>query len=137
MWIDGSCRYNPGSGGWAAILVQGEYKKELSGGEPQATNNKMELRAALEGLKSLKTNKKRKVNLYTDSEYVRWVLRGVMRKIPKKNARLIAELLEVAENHDVECVKVKGHADIKKNERAHNLAQRESAEMALQNLLEN
>ncbi len=118
------------------MLISGERVKEISGGEPQATNNEMELRAALEGLKALKTNKKRKVNLYTDSEYVRWVLTGVMRKVPKANARLIAELLEVAENHEVECIKVKGHADIKKNEQAHDLAQRESAKMALRNLFE-
>ena len=96
----------------------------------------MELRAAVKGLKALKTNKKRKVNIYTDSEYVRWVLTGIMRKVPKANAGLIAELLEVADDHDVECVKVEGHADIEKNERAHDLAQREGAKMALRSLLE-
>ena len=68
LYTDGACRGNPGRGGWGAVLVYGKYERELSGGEPMTTNNRMELMAAIEGLSALKESCE--VDLYTDSKYL-------------------------------------------------------------------
>ena len=114
LFSDGSCLDNPGPGGWAYILEYGEHKKTASGGEAHTTNNQMELRAAIEGLKALK--QPCRVRLYTDSSYVAnavnaW-LEGWVKKSFKnvKNVPLWQEYLAASEPHEVEAIWVKGHA---------------------------
>ncbi|MGB7205956.1 MAG: ribonuclease HI [Anderseniella sp.] len=131
IYTDGACSGNPGPGGWGAILVSGSNRKEMSGGEAETTNNRMELRAAIEALNALK--RPCKVALYTDSVYVRdgitkWI-HGWQRngwksaaKKPVKNAELWQELLKSRERHDVDWHWVKGHAGHPENERADELA---------------
>ncbi|MCD2324662.1 ribonuclease HI [Sphingomonas sp. IC-56] len=131
MFTDGACKGNPGKGGWGVLLRMGETEKELSGGEPHTTNNRMELMAAIQGLKALK--RPCRVTLSTDSRYVmdgltKWI-HGWMKngwrtadKKPVKNAELWQELLAAAEPHRVEWVWVKGHAGHPGNERADKLA---------------
>ena len=131
IYTDGACSGNPGPGGWGAILVSGSNRKEMSGGEVETTNNRMELRAAIEALNALK--RPCKVALYTDSVYVRdgitkWI-HGWQRngwksaaKKPVKNAELWQELLKSRERHDVDWHWVKGHAGHPENERADELA---------------
>ena len=131
IYTDGACSGNPGPGGWGAILVSGSNRKEMSGGEAETTNNRMELRAAIEALNALK--RPCKVALYTDSVYVRdgitkWI-HGWQRngwksaaKKPVKNAELWQELLKSRERHDVDWHWVKGDAGHPENERADELA---------------
>ncbi len=131
IYTDGACSGNPGPGGWGAILLHGETCKELSGGESETTNNRMELQAAIEALKALK--RPCKVALYTDSVYVRdgitkWI-KGWQRngwrtaaKKPVKNAELWQALQAALQPHDIDWHWVKGHAGHPENERADELA---------------
>ena len=131
IYTDGACSGNPGPGGWGAILVHGETRKELSGGDSETTNNRMELQAAIEALNALK--RPCRVELYTDSVYVRdgitkWI-KGWQRngwrtaaKKPVKNAELWQALQAALEPHDVNWHWVKGHAGHPENERADELA---------------
>jgi ribonuclease HI len=128
---DGACKGNPGPGGWGAVIRMGAYEKELSGGEPHTTNNRMELQAAISGLNAL--TKPCRVTLSTDSRYVmdgltKWI-KGWQRngwktadKKPVKNADQWQALLEAAKPHRIEWVWVKGHAGHPENERADRLA---------------
>jgi ribonuclease HI len=133
IYTDGACRGNPGPGGWGALLVAGEREKELWGGEALTTNNRMELTAAIRGLEALKRHCK--VDLYTDSQYVRngirewlvqWKKRGwkTAAKKPVKNQDLWERLDALAAAHDVEWHWVKGHSGHDGNERADELANR-------------
>jgi len=128
---DGACKGNPGPGGWGVLLRMGSVEKELSGGEPAATNNRMELMAAIEGLRALK--RPCRVTLSTDSRYVMdgltkwihgWQKNGwrTADKKPVKNADLWQALLEAARPHRIEWRWVKGHAGHPDNERADKLA---------------
>ena len=131
IFTDGACKGNPGPGGWGAVIRSGSHEKELSGGEPLTTNNRMELLAAIRGLEAL--NRPCKVDLYTDSMYVRdgitkwihgWRRNGwrTADKKPVKNAELWQELVEAAAPHEVEWHWVRGHAGHAENEQADRLA---------------
>lgn len=131
IFTDGACSGNPGPGGWAAILRFNEHEKELSGGEPSTTNNRMELMAAIEGLKALK--RPSTVIIHTDSRYVmdgltrwlpRWKENGwkTSDKKPVKNADLWRVLDEETLKHDVVWRWVAGHSGHAENERADRLA---------------
>ena len=132
IFTDGACSGNPGPGGWGVVLRFGEHEKELSGGETNTTNNRMELTAAIMGLSALK--EKCKVRLVTDSKYVAdgitkgwaesWQKNG-WRKADKKpalNPDLWKKLLELINYHDVTIDWVKGHAGHPENERCDKLA---------------
>jgi len=130
-FTDGACRGNPGPGGWGVVLKAGGQVKELSGGEPATTNNRMELKAAIEALTALK--KPCRVALYTDSVSVRsgitewlprWRARGwrTADKKPVKNQDLWEALSAVAANHEVSWHWIKGHSGHPENERADELA---------------
>jgi ribonuclease HI len=132
---DGSCLGNPGPGGWAAILRHGETKRELSGTDPETTNNRMEMTAVLEGLTAL--SERCQVLIEIDSEYVKkgitewmagWKRRGwkTAAKKPVKNQDLWRKLDEAVARHDIEWRWVKGHADHADNNRCDELA-REAA----------
>ena len=128
---DGACKGNPGPGGWGAVLRWGDVVKTLSGGEPDTTNNRMELMAAIEALAALKRSCN--VELSTDSVYVRdgitkwifgWQKNGwrTAARQPVKNAELWQELLAAARPHRIDWKWVKGHAGHAENERADKLA---------------
>ena len=131
IWTDGACSGNPGPGGWGAILKFGEREKELSGGEADTTNNRMELTAAIAALEAL--TRPCGVDLHTDSQYLRqgvtsW-LKGWKRngwrtadKKPVKNEDLWRRLDEAVARHDIHWRWVKGHAGEEMNERADELA---------------
>lgn len=135
IYTDGACSGNPGVGGWAAILSYNGVEKEISGCESQTTNNRMELRAIIEGLKALK--QKCSVKLYSDSQYAvspfidgriyGWVTSGwrLADKKPVKNVELWQELLALTNKHEVKFIKVKGHSDNEKNNRCDALARYE------------
>jgi len=131
VYTDGACRGNPGPGGWGALLRAGERERELSGGEPDTTNNRMELTAAIEALRALR--RPCTVALYTDSEYLRkgitewlprWRERGwkTASRKPVKNADLWQLLDELAADHRIDWHWVKGHSGDAGNERADALA---------------
>ncbi|MDE2404438.1 MAG: ribonuclease HI [Sphingomonadales bacterium] len=131
IFTDGACKGNPGPGGWGAILRMGGHEKELSGGEPQTTNNRMELTAVIRALAAL--NQPCTVALHTDSRYVidgmtgwifGWQRNGwkTAAKKPVLNADLWQELLAVARPHRIDWRWVKGHAGHPENERADQLA---------------
>ena len=131
IYTDGACSGNPGPGGWGAILMYGPHKKEISGGEAQTTNNRMELMAAIQGLMALK--RECEVVLTTDSQYVmkginewmvNWKKRGwkTAAKKPVKNPDLWRRLLAAKQQHQVTFVWVKGHAGHTFNERCDQLA---------------
>lgn len=131
IFTDGACKGNPGPGGWGVLLRLGEHEKSLYGGELQTTNNRMELTAAIMGLRALK--KTASVILTTDSEYVmkgirewmpNWKKRGwkTASRQPVKNADLWQQLDEVVNQHEVEWRWVKGHSGHRENEIADELA---------------
>lgn len=134
IYTDGACSGNPGSGGWGSILMYKDKIKEISGGMKDTTNNVMELTAVIEALKLLKFNCN--VKLYSDSAYVvnafnqKWIY-GWMKngwknsnKEPVKNKELWEELYSLTKIHNVEFIKVKGHADNKYNNRCDELARK-------------
>ena len=131
IFTDGACKGNPGPGGWGAVIRAGNNEKELSGGEPVTTNNRMELLAAIRALEALK--RPCQVTVTTDSNYVRdgitkwifgWQKNGwrTADKKPVKNAELWQELLEATKPHRITWRWVKGHAGHPENERADKLA---------------
>ena len=131
IYTDGACSGNPGPGGWGAILMYGKSKKELSGGEPSTTNNRMELISVISALEALK--EPCKVNLYTDSQYVAnainmgwlesWQIKGWKRKGGEvKNPDLWIKLVPLLEAHNVTFEWVKGHSDNEFNNRCDELA---------------
>ena len=131
IYTDGACRGNPGPGGWGAILRTGSVEKELYGGEQDTTNNRMELTAAIQALTAL--TRPCRVNLYTDSQYVRlgitewlknWKLKGwkTAGRKPVKNRDLWQELDHQTTRHQVHWIWVKGHNGDEGNERADALA---------------
>ncbi len=128
IYTDGACSYNPGPGGWAAILIYGEHRKEISGGEKKTTNNRMELTAVIEALKRLKVPCK--VKIYSDSAYIvncflqKWYVKWERTGF-KKNEDLWRELLQLVRKHQVEFIKVKGHSDDALNNRCDELARAE------------
>ncbi|MCA3216511.1 MAG: ribonuclease HI [Burkholderiales bacterium] len=133
VWTDGACKGNPGPGGWGAWLKAGGHEKELFGGEPATTNNRMELTAVIEALASLK--RRCRVVLHTDSQYVhlgitQWLPNWQRRNWrtadnkPVKNVDLWQRLEQLRQAHEIHWRWVKGHAGIEGNERADQLANR-------------
>ena len=131
IYTDGACRGNPGPGGWGALLMAGRHRKTMHGGDPETTNNRMELTAAIEALNALK--RPSKVRLHTDSKYVMdgitsWMTNWKKRdwktsnKKPVKNKDLWMALDEARSRHDVEWIWVKGHDGDPGNEEADALA---------------
>ncbi|WP_400162069.1 ribonuclease HI [Brevibacillus sp. TJ4] len=132
IYTDGACSGNPGPGGWGAVLMYGQHIKEMSGAERETTNNRMELTAAIEALRVLK--EACKVTLHSDSAYLvncfnqgwykGWLKNGWKNSKgqPVENQDLWKELLRLMDIHQVEYVKVKGHADNKWNNRCDELA---------------
>jgi ribonuclease HI len=131
IFTDGACRGNPGPGGWAALLVAGAERKEVSGSDPATTNNRMELTAAIGGLGALK--RRCAVKLYTDSKYVlqgitewlpNWKARGwrTAARQPVKNQDLWQLLDAAAANQDIQWIWVKGHSGHDGNEYVDQLA---------------
>lgn len=131
IYTDGACSGNPGKGGWGAILLYGEVEKEICGGNPQTTNNQMELMAAISALELLKTPCS--VDLYSDSTYVlkgisewlpAWKARGwkTADKKPVKNLEYWQRLEKAAQQHQIKWHWVKGHNGDEMNERADALA---------------
>ena len=132
IYTDGACSGNPGPGGWASILMAGGVKQELSGGEPDTPNNRMELMAVIQGLRALK--RPCKVDIYSDSAYVvnafeqnwltKWTMNGWKNsaKAEVANSDLWKELLSLTTMHNVTFHKVKGHADNEFNNRCDELA---------------
>lgn len=128
---DGACKGNPGPGGWGAIIRSGAHERELSGGEPLTTNNRMEMMAAIRALQALK--RPCAVTLWTDSNYLRdgitkwihgWQRNGwkTADRKPVKNAELWQDLLVAVGPHKIDWKWVKGHAGHPENERADQLA---------------
>ena len=132
IYTDGACSGNPGPGGWGAILMYKENKKEISGGKKETTNNVMELTAALEGLKLLKYPCE--VDLYSDSAYLvngfsqGWIYNWqknnwqTSNKEPVKNKEIWQQLYEMTKIHKINFIKVKGHSDNEYNNRCDELA---------------
>ncbi|PVV08645.1 MAG: ribonuclease HI [gamma proteobacterium symbiont of Ctena orbiculata] len=133
IYSDGACRGNPGPGGWGVFLRYGRHEKQLFGGEPETTNNRMELLAVIRGLQSL--TKKSRVRVTTDSQYVKngitqwihnWKRNGwkTTARKPVKNADLWQMLDAEVKRHQVEWAWVKGHSGHPENELADDLANR-------------
>jgi ribonuclease HI len=133
IFSDGACKGNPGPGGWGAVLRFADQEKEIFGGEPQTTNNRMEMTAVIEALGQLTRGSK--VRVYTDSQYVQkgiseWLPGWKARRWrtaanqPVKNVDLWQRLDALAAQHDVQWLWVKGHAGHPENERADALANR-------------
>ena len=131
VYTDGACSGNPGPGGWGAILISGPHRKEICGGEPQTTNNRMELAAAIAALDALK--KPSLVDLHSDSEYLRngismwiegWKRNGwrTSARQSVKNVELWQRLDAARQRHEVKWHWVRGHAGHTENERADELA---------------
>jgi ribonuclease HI len=132
IYTDGSCKGNPGPGGWASVLIYKSNKREISGAITETTNNRMELMAAIEALKALK--EPCRVKLYSDSAYLinainlgwleKWLLNGWRTAKGKdvENQDLWKQILELGQIHSIEWVKVQGHAGDELNERCDQLA---------------
>lgn len=131
IYTDGACSGNPGPGGWGALLIYGKKERELYGHDDETTNNRMEMKAVIEALKTLK--EPCKVLIVTDSQYVLkgmtewvrgWQLRGWKNaeKKPVKNVDLWLELIEAVKTHKIEWKWVKGHSGDEYNERVDQLA---------------
>jgi ribonuclease HI len=131
IFTDGACSGNPGPGGWGAVMRYGDVEKEMSGGEPATTNNRMEMMAAIMAIEAVK--RPCEIHLHTDSEYLRqgittwihsWKARGwkTADKKPVKNVDLWQRLERAIETHDVHWHWVKGHSGHVENERADELA---------------
>ncbi|HWQ39078.1 MAG TPA: ribonuclease HI [Burkholderiales bacterium] len=139
-FTDGACKGNPGPGGWGVLLRWNGHEKELFGGEPVTTNNRMELTAVIEALAALK--RRSKVRLHTDSQYVAngisawihdWKRRGWLTadRKPVKNADLWRRLDDLVSRHEVEWIWVRGHSGHDGNERADALANRGVASVVM------
>ncbi len=138
IYTDGACSGNPGPGGWGAILIYKGIEKELSGGEAQTTNNRMELTAVLQALEALR--EPCAVTVYTDSQYIsraitegwlrKWKAAGFSKKGGLKNAELWRALDGLLQKHDVRFVWVKGHADNEYNNRCDRMAVAEREKFA-------
>lgn len=133
IYTDGACRGNPGPGGWGVVMRYNDHERELYGGEPETTNNRMELMAAIQALEAL--NRHCKVRLTTDSRYVQqgiseWLVNWKQRnwktasRKPVKNVDLWQRLDAIVVRHDVEWHWVRGHSGHPENERADQLANR-------------
>jgi len=132
IYTDGACSGNPGPGGWGALLIWNGQEKELTGGAPNSTNNRMEMRAVIEALKALK--RPCRVKIHSDSALIvnafkqdwigSWLKRGWKKanKKPVENRDLWEEMLEAMDDHKVSWIKVKGHADNELNNRVDRLA---------------
>ena len=132
LYTDGACSGNPGPGGWGAVLIFNGIEKELSGANPNTTNNVMEITAVIEGLKALK--RPCNVNIYSDSAYVvncfekdwinNWIKNNWVnsKKKPVKNKELWLDLYDLTKIHKVTFNKVKGHSNVKYNNRCDELA---------------
>lgn len=132
IYTDGACDPNPGVGGWAAILIHDGHEREISGGDSESTNNRMELTAVIEALRALK--EKCDVTLFTDSEYVKnaftqkwidgWIKKGwkTASRQPVKNQDLWRTLIDLVNGHTVKWEWVRGHADDPLNNRCDELA---------------
>ena len=137
IYTDGACSGNPGPGGWGAVLMYGTAAREISGGERNTTNNRMELMAAIQALEALKEPVR--VRLHTDSAYIvncfhqgwheRWQRNGWRnsKKEPVENRDLWERILALTKRHHVEFVKVKGHSNDKWNNRCDELARAAAA----------
>ncbi|MGH7897595.1 MAG: ribonuclease HI [Candidatus Binatia bacterium] len=140
LYCDGACLGNPGPGGWGVVLRYGNHERELAGGEPLTTNQRMELRAAIEGLKALR--RPCRVRLHSDSAYLincftqrwyetweknGWKNRG---KKPVENRDLWEELTRLNRLQEIEWIKVRGHSGDPLNERCDELARQAAAEFA-------
>ena len=134
IYTDGACSGNPGPGGWGAILMYKDHKKEISGGNKETTNNIMEITAVIEALKLVKENFEAKIEIYSDSAYVvnafnnGWIYNWrknnwkTASKEPVKNKELWEELYNLTKKHKVNFIKVKGHSDNEYNNRCDELA---------------
>jgi ribonuclease HI len=131
IYTDGACSGNPGPGGWGSVLLWGDHRRELSGGEPETTNNRMEMMAVIRAIEALK--RPSKINLYTDSVYVmkgltewlpNWKKRNwrTASRQPVKNMELWQELEAALQPHIVKWHWIKGHSGVPENERADELA---------------
>lgn len=133
IYTDGACSGNPGPGGWGAVIVEGDKRREIFGSEDNTTNQRMELKAAVEALKTLEGSPERVtlvsdsaylVNCFRDRWYERWQRNGWVnaKKEPVQNRDLWEQLVALAAKHRVRFVKTKGHADDELNNRADALA---------------
>ena len=141
LYTDGACSGNPGPGGWAALIIDDDTEREISGGEPLTTNQRMELTGAIEGLAAIPG--RRRVHLHTDSAYVmncfrdrwweRWERAGWVgaNKKPVANRDLWERLIAETRRHDVVWHKVRGHSGEVLNDRVDRLARRASAAAAV------
>ncbi len=141
IYTDGACSGNPGPGGWGAILMYKEYKKEISGGNNDTTNNIMEITAVIEALKLLKEPCNSEVEVYSDSAYVvnafnnGWIYNWkknnwkTASKDPVKNKELWEILYELVRKFNVKFIKVKGHSDNEFNNRCDELARGEISKL--------
>lgn len=140
IYTDGACSGNPGPGGWGAVLMYGTAHKEMSGGEPATTNNRMEMMAVIAALESL--TQTCHVKLHSDSAYVincfkqrwheKWSRNGWLTsgKKPVENKDLWQRMIKVVDRHEVEWIKVKGHSGDEWNDRCDELARAEAAKFA-------